>query len=408
LILDLVKSQAAMIRQLNDTVSDLKKTMETSHLKVNVKQELCETKEEMLRLRQEVKNHWRPTSGAWSKHNSNVFQGPPVLLGDLPSHSERKTLTPRPLTMLKPVVKNTMSFRTNSAEDLTVVYVEIFPSRFSRIRTDLHAAGIDTKKIIKISFINGRTAEFVVQTNYANVFKTIIGTELYVHDRFDASCPMDPNAPESVVLAFKKSLSKRIHNIIANSSMAIVRQLYVKMAHENGVLNSIGEKDSSFPEASAAVETNLSESPRNEKQEHGSGDSNSSTAPQVQNSITSEELRLLKVDLVQETPVENFSGDDYYQSAQTSTGKGKEPAIEIDLEDETGKSPKSKNKTLPVKKKNVETLMDEDLSEDTDVEIISKIPTSRKLRTLFQKLEYSCSSSNSTETNEDENMDLNQ
>ncbi len=187
--------------------------------------------------------------------------------------------------------------------------------------------------------------------------------------------------------------------------MAVVRLFYEKMAQENGVLNPIGEQESAFPEASATVETNLSESPRNE---HISGHSNCSTASREQNSITSEELRLLKVELAQETPVENFSEDDDFQSEQTSTGKGKEPAIEIDLEEETGESPKSKNKTFQVKTKNGETLMGEDLSEETDVEVVSKNPTSRKLRRLLQKLEYSCSSSYSTETNEDENLDLSQ
>jgi hypothetical protein len=399
-----------MVLQLNDTVINLKRTMKTSHLKENVKQELSKTKEEMVLLRQEVqtiKNPWRPTSGAWSKHNSDVYRGPITTSGDIPSLPGGETLTPRPLRMLKPVAKNTMSFRSYSAEDYQVVYVEISPSRLSQIRTDLHAAGIDTKKIINISFINGRTAEFVVQTNYANVFKTIIGNELYVHDKFDASRPMDQNAPESVVLAFKKSFEIRIQNIIANSSMAVVRQFYKKMAQKNGTLNFVADKQSDFPGAST-VERNFPESLGEEQQEHGSGDSECSTKPREQDSLNSEELRLLKVTLVQNTPVYEFPEYGHSKHAQTSTLKGKERAIEIDLEEQTDKSPELNKKSFPAKKQNVETLMDEDFKEDTDVEVVSKNPTSRKLRRLFQKLEYSSLSSNLTETNEDENMDLSQ
>jgi hypothetical protein len=381
--------------------------MDTSHLKKDVKQELFETKEEMVRLRQEVqtfKNPGKPTSGAWSKHNADVYRGQIATSADIPSLTGSETLTPRPLRMLKPVAKNTMSFRSFSAEDYQAVYVEISPCRFSQIRTDLHAAGVDTKKIINISFINGRTAEFVVQTNYAQVFKTIIGKELFVHHKFDASHPMDQNAPESVVLAFKKSFAIRIQNIIANSSIAVVRQFYEKMAQDNGTFNFVAEKETYFPEASA-IERILSGTRGEGQQKQRSADSDCSTPPREQDSITSEELRLLKVKLVQDTPVHEFPEYGRSERAQTSTGKGKEPAIEIDLEEETDKSPKL---SFPAKKQNVETLMGEDFSEDTDVEVVSKNPTSRKLRRLFQKLEYSSLSSNATETNEDENMDLSQ
>jgi hypothetical protein len=400
MLLDLVKSQAVMVRQLNDTISNLKRTMETSHLNNDVKQELSEAKEEMMRLRQEVetfKNPRSPASGVWSKPNPDVYRAPLATSGE--------TLTPRPLTMLKPVVKNTMSFRSYSAEDYSVVYVEISPSRLSQIRADLYAAGVDTKKVINISFINGRTAEFIVQTNYAKTFKTIIGKELHVHDRFDASRPMDPNAPESVVLAFKKSFLKRIQNIIANSSMAVVRQFYEKMGKEHGTLNLNGEKDLEVPEAKV-VENNLSETRGEEQPEHESGNVNGLTSPREQDSVTSEQLRLLKVNLVKEPSYDEFLEDDYLENAQTSTKKGKEPAIVIDLEDELGESPKSNMKVFPAKQQDVEKLFDDDLSEDMNVENVSKNPKPRKLRRLFQKLEYSSSSSYSTETNEDENMDL--
>ncbi len=128
-----------------------------------------------------------------------------------------------------------MTFRTYSADDYKAVYVEITPSRFSQIRSDLHAAGIDTKKVINISFINGRTAEFVIQKRYEDVFKKVVGKELFIHENFDPSRPMDQAAPASVISAFRKSFAQRIQNIISNSRMAIVREFYKKMEDEKRI-----------------------------------------------------------------------------------------------------------------------------------------------------------------------------
>jgi hypothetical protein len=81
---------------------------------------------------------------------------------------------------------------------------------------------------------NGRTTEFVIQKSYVPIFKEILGKELFVHQSFDPSRPMDPTASALVISSFKKPFTTRVGNIIANSRMAVVRQFYENLLHQMG------------------------------------------------------------------------------------------------------------------------------------------------------------------------------
>jgi hypothetical protein len=469
-----------MFEKLNETVADLKRTVETTSANNIVKQELLATKQEMTRLREEVslfqtKNQWRPSNGAWSEHNQAVHgkgkatlvepnvvkqqkQGKFIshithkqihayLSGDslftfvqqrlirpkasVPKKPSPEMIEPRPLKMLKPPPKNLMTFRTYSADDYKAVYVEITPSRFSQIRSDLHAAGIATKKVINISFINGRTAEFVIQKSYEDVFKKMVGKEFFIHENFDPSRPMDLAAPASVISAFRKSFAQRIQNIILNSCMAIVCEFYKRMGDEKRIPAFHRSVVESTSEVRSLAESN-EESSVNFRGQVGTAatfrspvdrviethdglkllrsantfviDTQSPTSPNdglrdERISITSEELRIIESQLAREiVETEDFPEFDLPLQTEKRSNKGKKR--DITFEDH----PVHWIKTEifdEERSEHVDMLIDEDV----DVLCFADQPSSsRKKRRVFQKLNYT----SSTDTNEYENMDFSQ
>jgi hypothetical protein len=114
----------------------------------------------------------------------------------------------------------------NTGKDYVALYVEVVPGRYSQLRADLYAAGIDTKKVINISYVNSRTAEFVVLRTYAKLFKETVGKELFFFENFDSSKPCDPTASADVQLAFSKSFDLRTKQIIESSRNRLVREFY--------------------------------------------------------------------------------------------------------------------------------------------------------------------------------------
>jgi hypothetical protein len=458
----MVQSQANMFEKLNETVAELKRTMETTSANNVVKQELLETKQEMSLLREEVssyqnKNQWRPSSGAWSRHNQSVHGE--ALLGETEIAKNNKTdhslyafvqqrlirpeasvtkksspeiMEPRPLKMLKPPPKPAMTFRSYVADDYKAVYVEITPGRLSQIRSDLHAAGIDTKKVINISFINGRTAEFVIQKSYENVFKQMIGKELFIHENFDPSRPMDPAAPVSVIQAFRRSFAQRIQNIISNSRMVVVREFYEKMGNEKGIsafLPSAMEgtsKVGNVPESNEETFVN----PLGQNGNPGSDNGhvgpviNSPDETQIQRSankyvidtqltnsqddgshddtisFTSEELRIIESQLAREiAETEDFPKIDLHlQQPKRRSNKGKEPST-TDEEYQV--------RWIKTKRFDEESFEDAHAFMDEDVEISRPADqpcSSRTKRRVFQKVDYT----SSPETQDYENMDFSQ
>jgi hypothetical protein len=126
----------------------------------------------------------------------------------------------------------------NTGEDYVALYVEGVPGRYSQLRADLYAAGIDTKKVINISYVNSRTAEFVVLRTYA---------KLFFFENFDSSKPCDPTASADVQLAFSKSFDLRTKQIIESSRNRLVREFYENLRLDKGFHPRFAENEGEVP-----------------------------------------------------------------------------------------------------------------------------------------------------------------